>query len=389
MTICFVAYKFGTEQELGEHLGTYHYFIETLRRMSRLGHEIYVIAPWLTFAKKGSENVDGIKVLRYYPPLFNKPKLLGINRVFRAWYIAKTGKKVLALDKQLSLDALCVWQARETGYAVAKIADRLRAPFIFRQITAWAWHFERMRFDRAAQKKFARAIYAKARQVIFVSRAAASAEKDLGLPQEKIRIMGVAIETDIFKPAPAATAGSTILFISRINFVEKGIGYLLDAMPRILQEVPDAKLVIVGGGGEEQRMREQIKSLNIEAAVEITGKRPFVELPNYLNGARVLVVPSVWVEHFGQVTIEAMACGIPVVTSDIGGSTEINVDGETGFIVPKADSAALASAIIRILKDRELQKRLGENARRRVEENYSYQVLVKKFLDLLAEVKHG
>lgn len=389
MKILFVAYKFGTEREIGEHLGTYHYFIETLRRIVRLGHEVDVIAPWLSFTNKGSVDVDGVKVLRYYPPLFNRPKVLFLNQILRAWYNVATGRKVLERDHQEPLDVVCVWQARETGYAVAKIAPRLRAPFIFRQITAWQWHLERMSLDRKAQERFARSIYDQAKQIIFVSKAAAEAEKTLGLPEGKIRTLGVAIETDLFRPLPQIKKEKVILFIGRINFAEKGIGFLLEAMPAIIKEIPEAKLVIIGGGGETERMHAQIKKLGIENAVQAVGKKPFSELPKYLNAAAVMAVPSVWLEAFGQVTIEAMAAGLPVVTTDIGGSTEINRDGETGFIVPKADSPALANAIVKILKDEALQNRLGSAARQRVLKNYSYEVLVDKFLDIIREVKHG
>lgn len=389
MKIGVVAYKFGTEQEIGEHLGTYHYFIETLRRIASLGHEVYVVAPWLSFSKKGSTEVGKVKVLRYFPPLFNRPKLGVINSFLRGWYINATGREVFKLDKAQDLDVICVWQARETGYAVAKIADKLKSPFVFRQITAWNWHFERMKRDRPAQEKFAKIIYDKAKQVIFVSRAAADAEKSLGLPEQKIRTMGVAIETDKFRPNGASKNGNNILFIGRINYVEKGVGYLLDAMPIVLREIPGAKLTIVGGNGEWDRMANQIKDLGIENAVELAGKQPFEKLPEYLNSADVMVVPSVWLEAFGQVTVEAMACAVPVVTSDIGGSTEINVDGQTGFIVPKADANALAEAIMKILKDSELRNRLGQAARKRVEENYSYEVLTEKFLNLIEEAKRG
>lgn len=401
MKIAIVAYKFGTEQEIGEHLGTYHYFIETLRRMVRAGHKVTVIAPWLSFFQKGSTDVNGVKVIRYYPPLFNRPKLGIINSILRSWYISVTGKRVLELDRREKPDVICVWQARETGYAVARIADKLRAPFVFRQITAWQWHFERMKLGRAPQEKFAREIYAKARQIIFVSRAAAEAERALGIDDNKIRTMGVAIETDLFKPREHSKSGKDILFIGRINFAEKGIGVLLDAMPLVLREISDAKLTIIGGHAERDLIRAKrgaddsdkmisdIKKLGIESSITLAGKQPFEKLPEYLNSSDVMVVPSLWIEAFGQVTIEAMASGVPVVTSDIGGSTEINVDGETGFIVLKGDPKALAGGILRILKDRELRTRMGQAARKRVEENYSYEILTSKFIELLTEAADG
>jgi glycosyltransferase involved in cell wall biosynthesis len=134
-------------------------------------------------------------------------------------------------------------------------------------------------------------------------------------------------------------------------------------------------------------MRAEIERLGLAGAVELLGKQPFEKLPDILNGADVLAVPSLWLEAFGQVTIEAMAAGVPVVTSDIGGSTEINVDGETGFVVPKGDAGALAEAITTLLKDEGRRERMGRAARQRAEENYSYDVLVNKFLDLMHEVQ--
>ena len=66
MKILVVAYKFGTEQDIGKHLGTYHYFIQLLRLLVKQGHQIHVIAPWLSFTHKGSQEFDGIQIHRYY-----------------------------------------------------------------------------------------------------------------------------------------------------------------------------------------------------------------------------------------------------------------------------------------------------------------------------------
>lgn len=392
MKICVVAYKFGTEVELGEHLGSYHYFIEKMRTLVRLGHQVFVIAPWLEFHRRGSADVSGVKVLRYYPPLFNRPKLFFFNKLLRVWYIKATQATVLELDREVNLDAVYVWQARETGYAVARIAHLLRAPFIFRQITAWEWHFQRSRFDRKAQMKFARAIYAKANTVVFVSKAASQEGLRAGLRADKIAIIGIGIETDLFRRVGksrewreklSVRGEKIILFIGRINFAEKGIGFLLSALPDIIKAVPGVNLVIIGGGGESERIRKLIESLAIGSHVQLVGQQSFARLPEYLNAADVLVVPSVWSEHFGQVTIEAMSAGVPVVTSDVGGLPEINLHGETGLVVPSANSGAIAEAVIRLLRDEQLQKQYGSAGRRRVQENYTYEVLVKKFLEII------
>lgn len=385
MKICIVAYKFGTEKEIGEHLGTYHYFIEKLRRLRQLGHEVYVIAPWLGFFRRGSTDVGGVKVMRYFPPYRNRPKLLVVNYLLRLWYIRATQKQVLKLDKELPLDVVYVWQARETGFAVAQISDRLRAPFVFRQITAWQWHFERNIPDKKSQIRFARAIYEQAKKVVFVSHAASAESVAMGLSPEKIAIIGIGVDTDIFVPQEKKASRANLLFIGRINFAEKGLGVLLEAMPDVLKKFPDAKLTIVGGGGEIGRVHELARKLNIGSHIEVVGRKPFLELPRYIRPADIFIVPSLWVEHFGQVTVDAMSCGVPVIGTNMGGTPEI-ITSDTGIVVPSNDSAALAGAVIKLLTDDKLRQRMGRAARERVERNYTYDVLIGKFLELVKDV---
>ncbi len=432
MKICVVAYKFGTEQEIGEHLGTYHYFIEKMRRLVKLGHKVYVVAPWLSFWRRGSVDVDGVKVLRYFPPSVNNPKIFPLNRLINLWYRVATQRMIRQLDAKLDLSVIYVWQSRLTGYAVAEIKSRLRAPFLFRQITAWQWHLRRTAaqvygkrvwyrsfldpflemifLEKSLQRKYVKGIYAKADRVVFVSEAASKEGLDMGLEPSKIAVIGVGVEADLFRPQNLEKKYD-LLFIGRINFAEKGIGYLLQAMPEILNAVPDAKLGIVGGGGESQEMNGLIAQLGIKDHVELLGKKPFTELPKYLNESKVFVMPSVWMEHFGQVTIEAMACGVPVVGTNIGGTPEIvhpsltlpingreahkgiplprgegQEEGECGIIVPAKDSSRLAEAIVKLLQNDRLRERMGSAARKRVQENFIYEVLVNKFLELITSI---
>ena len=424
MKICVVAYKFGTEKEIGEHLGTYHYFIELLRQLVELGHDVSVIAPWIGFFKKGSNEFSGIKILRYWPRVWNKIWAFPLNRLLSWFYLQATQSQVLSFTEKYQPEIVLVWQARETAYAVSKIRHRFKAPFIFRQITTWQWHFDRsikeifgkrswykffgsikinylidhlieFLLERKKEKNHALAIYQKADRVIFVSQIAAAEAKDMGLESEKVRIMPVAIETDFFKPLDkkldlrkelGLNSDKIILFIGRINFAEKGVGYLVEALPKVLNSGIDANLVIVGGG-ETGRLEKLIADLKIKDKVVLAGKQPFAELVKYINASDVFVVPSVWLETFGQVTIEAMACGVPVVTSDAGASPDINIDGQTGFVVPAKDSERLAEAIVKLLKDDGLRVKMGQAARERVLNNYTYQVTIDTLLDIINETK--
>jgi len=426
MKICIVAYKFGTEKEIGEHLGTYHYFIEITRNLVNQGHKIFVVAPWISFTQKGSVNVDGVRILRYFPPLWNKIYLFPVNRLMRWWYLKATQKQILKLQKKEDLDTVFVWQARETAYAVAKIRSKLKCSFLFRQITTWNWHLNRSAeevfqkkswykffkkikvnkfvniileflLDKKSQKKYADLIYKKADQVVFVSQIASEEAVEMGLDQDKVETLPVTIETDEFKPLYKKielrqdlklNGDKIILFIGRINFAEKGIGYLIEAMPQIISKISKVNLVIIGADGEWNRMVNMVDELELKNNIQLVGRKPYYELKNYINASDVFVTPSVWLETFGQVTIQGMSCAVPVVTSDAGASPEINIDGQTGFVVPKANSEKLAEAIIKILEDEDLQKKLGDNARQRVIENYTYEVLINKMIKIIQDAKN-
>ncbi|MDP2933873.1 MAG: glycosyltransferase family 4 protein, partial [bacterium] len=418
---CIVAYKFGTEKEIGEHLGTYHYFIEKMRALVARGAEVHVVCPWLGFWKRGSSKVDGIHVVRYWPPMLSTAWFWPVNRIVRWLYVKRTQKAVLDLTLGQDFKVIYVWQARETGHAIARIKDRLDTKFIFRQITAWHWHFKRtpaevygqrswykrllkfrlhkiadiflnLLLDVKTQKSYAQEIYEQADKIVFLSEAASREGAEIGLDAKKKKILGVAIEEDLFKPLGrkdeirgqlGLRGEQIVLFIGRINFAEKGVGVLLAAMPRIIARLPHVNLVIVGGGGESERMRKEIERLKISEHVQCVGKKPFADLVKYLNAADIMAVPSIWMEAFGQVTIEAMACGVPVVTSDAGASPEINIDGQTGFVVPAGDSSKLAEAAIKLLTDEELSQKMSVASRKRVLENYSYSVIVNKFLEII------
>ena len=340
-----------------------------------------------------------------------------LNRLVRFFYLKQTQKSVLRIVKAKKIDLVYVYQAREAGYAVSRIKEKLGVPFIFRQITAWHWHFQRpiaeiygkkkwyqlfnkfgldpvleFLLDRKKQLKFAQEIYQRADKIIFLSKAAIKEGEELGLEANKAFDLGVAIEEDLFKPLDkkqelrkqlGIKGDKVILFIGRINFAEKGIGYLIKAMSGVIKEVAGVNLVIIGGGGEEERMKESIKNLGLDNHIQPVGRKPFTDLVKYINASDVSVTPSVWMEAFGQVTIEAMSCGVPVVTTDAGASPEINIDGQTGFVVPAKDSDKLAQAIIKILNDESLAKRLGFNARQRVINNYTYNVITNKFLEII------
>ena len=180
-----------------------------------------------------------------------------------------------------------------------------------------------------------------------------------------------------------------VLFVGAMNkgHTHKGVDYLIKAFKRVLEKLKDVYLVLVGEGDMVPEYKKLCNELGISANVIFTGFVDDFTLIEYYRSSDVVVLPSTTVqEGFGMVLIEAGACGKPVIGTKVGGIKYVIKDGETGLLVPPRDPETLASAIVKILEDDELSRRLGVNSRRLVEENYTWDVSVKKTLKVYEEL---
>lgn len=167
-------------------------------------------------------------------------------------------------------------------------------------------------------------------------------------------------------------------FVGRINR-DKGINELLSAAKELLSEQKDAYVLLIGA-------EEKTETLNTDLLAWAREEKRIVfcgstnEVPKYMAAMDCYVMPS-YREGFGLTVVEAGAMGLPVICTDIPGPTDAIRDGENGLIIPKKDAAALAEAMRALYRDRALGKKLGENGRRNVEENYDRQTLFRYILE--------
>ena len=157
------------------------------------------------------------------------------------------------------------------------------------------------------------------------------------------------------------------LFVGKLRHY-KGLGFLLEA----LANLPELKLVVVGSGPMEDEWKRYAGSAGVAARVSFVGEVTDAELPAYYAASDVVVLPSTHrSEAFGTVQLEAMAAGKPVVCTELGtGTTFVNIDGVTGFIVAPRDAAALTAALERLLNDAALRARMGAAGQARVVEQF-------------------
>ncbi len=161
------------------------------------------------------------------------------------------------------------------------------------------------------------------------------------------------------EPFPEYLDGKrNILYLGRLE-KRKGLPTLLEAYARVRRELPDCRLIVVGGdGGLMAAARRYVARERLEDVV-FTGFAPAEHVPRYYKTADVYCAPNTGAESLGLVLLEAMAAGTPIVASRIEGFADVLTDEQEGLLVPPRDSAALAGALLRLLRDAAMREEMG------------------------------
>ena len=199
--------------------------------------------------------------------------------------------------------------------------------------------------------------------------------------QDKITTIWNGINLDRFVyRGPKQTP--TAISVARLSPL-KDFPTLLRAVPQILQHVPDFRLQIIGDGPERTQLESLIDELNIRAHVQLLGERH--DVADLLAESGFFVSSSLS-EGISLTLLEAMAVGLPVVTTSVGGNPEIVIDGKTGRLVPAGDPAALANAIVALCAERDLWSAMGTLGRQRVEQNFEIRQMIRSYETLYEEL---
>ena len=216
--------------------------------------------------------------------------------------------------------------------------------------------------------------------------------KRSGVPNGKITVIYNGVDLQRFKPAENDLEKEVLkkeLFgvdrsISVVTFIgqlieEKGLPVYLECIQKLLKSHNDILFNLVGAGPLERHLIHWIDQAK-NKMVRFLGFRDDGEL--ILKASDIVVVPSVWEEAFGLVIAEALACGVPVIGSRIGGIPEVSLDKETGILTPPGDAEGLKRAIEQLIYDRELREYYSINGRKHVEKNFDIKMQVFKTMTL-------
>jgi glycosyltransferase involved in cell wall biosynthesis len=173
-----------------------------------------------------------------------------------------------------------------------------------------------------------------------------------------------------------------VLYVGKLIHY-KGVDNLIRAFQLVLEKCPNCRLTIAGNGDEREELVQLSSELGLEGKVVFAGDVPDQLLAQYYRDSDLLVLPSLESrrEAFGMVLLEAMACGIPVIASDIPGPDEVVSNDENGLLTPPGDTAKLAEAMITILSDPR-RAEMGGRALRSAKLGYDWSIITGRYEDL-------
>lgn len=174
-----------------------------------------------------------------------------------------------------------------------------------------------------------------------------------------------------------STRPLAIGFIGRLS-AEKGILNFVEALPEILDQLPEVEVLIAGSGGLDGEVRERVEKIDLEERVQILNWVNYEELPSLYNQLKLVVIPS-YTEGLPNTMLEAMSCGTPVLASAVGGIPGVIEEGITGYLLPGNSSKEIAEKVIEVLRKGELLDAVSEKALARVHEVYSFEASVARY----------
>lgn len=212
---------------------------------------------------------------------------------------------------------------------------------------------------------------------------------ELGVPRNRIVRMASGVDADHFHPGPSLVESALpsrprVLFTGRLH-PQKNLPLLLRAWRQVARET-SANLVLVGPGSDREALTLLAVELGIADRVQFAGAVP--DPAEHLRAADLFVLPSV-AEGMSNSLLEAMATALPCVVSGIGGNTDLITDGETGRLVADPSPEAWAKTLIELLHDPETARRMGDAARRRIDDEFSLRVVVDRYVDLYRRMTAG
>lgn len=340
---------------------------ELARALRALGHDVTIVTFRDSLFAPGKEMIDGLPIVKIYLPR-NTVLLYPAFALFEYFSVRR-------LIKTKKIDLLHSHYVFPDGF-VSRLQPGV--PGIATEHTSGFLD----RLDRGRMLGLYRWVYVRMDHIITPSDELAEAVGSLGIPGEKITFVSNGVDTEKFSPnVPpkdlrrqyALAPETRVVLCPRRLEPKNGVKYLVEAVPAVLLECPETRFFIVGGSYPDQLalLQEKARELGVQDQIIFAGSVPNAEMPSWYTAADVVVLPSLK-EATSIAGLEAMACGRPLVGTNVGGIPHLITDGRTGLLVEPRDSDGLANALVRLLTDDTARREMGVAARKKAVDQFSW-----------------
>lgn len=249
-------------------------------------------------------------------------------------------------------------------------------------------------FDRLTMRMTKRVLEG-ADQVMSVSSALRDAACELARPRRDIKVVYNGCDTQLFdfrmedrikqrRALDISEADCVVAFVGALS-AGKGVFELIESVAGLVETVPNIRLLLIGDGPDRELCEKIISARHLDSRILLLGSMPHQMVARYLSAADVLALPS-HAEGLPNVVLEAMACRLPVVATNVGGIPEAVNDGESGILILKGTRAQLSEAIGKLEANRDMAHRMGEAGRAIVEERFSWRKNAQEIMQIYEEV---
>ena len=218
----------------------------------------------------------------------------------------------------------------------------------------------------------------RANMITVVAKSVTNELREYNTNQKEIIVMGNGIDNNVFKPIEKKSGDNYILFTGRLSY-RKGLFDLIECGKYICKKYPNISFILVGKGPLLDELRKRVNELGMTKQFKFVGFVNREELITLYQNATIYVLPSHY-EGLPTVLLEAMSCGLPVIATAVSGNLDVISHGKNGILIPPKAPEKMAEAISLLLENAELKKHLGENARKTIEENFTWDIISNNFL---------
>lgn len=218
-------------------------------------------------------------------------------------------------------------------------------------------------------------------KVTAVSPSVANELKEYGMDSSEVTVMWNGVDEKIFFPIRKKEKFEKYVLYTGVLRARKGLFDLIKCAILVKRIIPDIKFVICGTGSLLQNLKEKVRSVGLEEQVIFLGRVDRKKLIQIYQNATIHVVPSIY-EGLPTVLLEAMACGLPVVATNIGGNRDIISSNVNGLLIPPGSPEAMAKMIMILWDNESLRKKIGGNARETILKKYTWDIVVNDFVNV-------